>query len=55
MVDFISKLIQIIPYIIAGASLVASLTPTPKDDQWIGKLYRFIDWAALNIGKAKDK
>ena len=55
MVDFIFKLIQIIPYIIAGASLVASLTPTPKDDKLIGKLYRFIDWAALNLGKAKDK
>ena len=28
---------------------------SPKDDEWIGKLYKFIDLLALNIGKAKDK
>jgi len=37
------------------ASLIAASTPTPKDDEWIGKLYKFIDLLALNIGKAKDK
>ena len=41
--------------IIAIASLVAAVTPTPKDDVWIGKLYKLIDLCALNIGKAKDK
>ena len=34
---------------------VAALTPTPKDDEWIAKYYKVIDWFALNIGKAKDK
>ena len=37
------------------SSLIAAVTPTPKDDMWIGKLYKLIDLAALNIGKAKDK
>ena len=37
------------------ASLVAASTPTPKDDIWIGKLYKFIDLLALNIGKAKEQ
>ena len=55
MIDFILKLIQIVPYIIAAASLVASLTPTPKDDKFIGKVYRLLDWAALNVGRSKDK
>ena len=55
MLDFILKLIQIVPYIIAAASLIASLTPTPKDDKFIGKVYKFVDWVALNIGRAKDK
>ena len=36
-------------------SLVAASTPTPKDDVWIGKLYKFLDLLALNIGKAKEK
>jgi hypothetical protein len=41
--------------IVTIASLIAASTPTPKDDEWIAKLYRFVDLLALNIGKAKDK
>ncbi len=41
--------------IISIASVIAAITPTPKDDVWVGKLYKVIDWCALNIGKAKDK
>jgi hypothetical protein len=58
MLDFIStviQIIQIIPWLIAGASLIAALTPTPSDDKIIGKLYKVLDWFALNIGKAKEK
>tara|TARA_R100000935_G_scaffold47983_1_gene72261 strand:- start:247 stop:402 length:156 start_codon:yes stop_codon:yes gene_type:complete len=48
-------LIMWVTTIVAVASLIAASTPTPKDDQWIGKLYKFIDLLALNIGKAKQK
>tara|TARA_R110001583_G_scaffold27425_1_gene98073 strand:+ start:265 stop:420 length:156 start_codon:yes stop_codon:yes gene_type:complete len=41
--------------IVTVASLIAASTPTPKDDAWIGKLYKFVDLLALNIGKAKQK
>jgi len=41
--------------IIAIASLVAAVTPTPQVDKWLAKLYKVIDFLALNIGKAKDK
>ena len=51
----ILKIIQIAPWVISGASLVCALTPTPKDDVWIGKLYKLVDLLALNIGKAKEK
>ena len=51
----ILKIIQIAPWVISGASLVCALTPTPKDDAWIGKIYKLIDLLALNIMKAKDK
>ena len=44
----------IISVIVTVASAIAALTPTPKDDKWIGKLYKIIDVCALNIGKAKD-
>jgi hypothetical protein len=45
----------IISAIVFIASAIAAVTPTPKDDKWIGKLYKIIDVCALNIGKAKDK
>jgi|TARA_R110002049_G_C8788615_1_gene531487 hypothetical protein len=48
-------LIMWITTIVTVSSIIAASTPTPKDDVWIGKLYKFIDLLALNIGKAKDK
>ena len=48
-------LIMWLTTIVTVASIAAASTPTPKDDQWIGKLYKFIDLLALNIGKAKEK
>ena len=41
--------------IIEIASLVAAITPTPKGDKFLAKLYKVIDFLALNIGKAMDK
>ena len=40
---------------IALASAVAALTPTPKDDSIVKKLYGLVDALALNVGKATDK
>ena len=48
-------LVGTVTLIVTIASLIAASTPTPKDDEWMGKLYKFIDMLALNIGKAKDK
>ena len=47
--------IQLIPWIVAAASLIAALTPTPVDDGLVKKAYHVLDWFALNVGKAKDK
>jgi hypothetical protein len=44
-----------ITIIVTVSSFIAASTPTPKDDIWIGKLYKLIDLLALNIGKAKEK
>ena len=41
--------------IVALASAVSAITPTPKDDKWVGKAYKIIDWLSLNVFKAKDK
>jgi|TARA_R100001463_G_scaffold132232_1_gene192757 hypothetical protein len=57
MLEFIQYIIgwvQVIPFIVMGASLVCALTPTPVDDKWVAKAYKVLDWCALNIGKAKQ-
>lgn len=49
------ELVAILGGIVACASAIAALTPTPKDDAWVAKVYKVVDWLALNVGKAKDK
>jgi len=51
----ITNIIMWVTTIVTVSSLIAATTSTPKDDIWIGKIYKFIDMLALNIGKAKEK
>ncbi len=53
--DMIVNLVGWIAIIVTVASLITALTPTPKDNAWMGKIYKIIETLALNIGKAKDK
>jgi len=50
-----ANMIAIIMAIISVSSIIAAVTPTPKDDVWIGKLYKLVDMMALNVWKAKQK
>ena len=49
------NIVTIVMLIVTGASIIAAITPTPKDDKWIGKLYKLIDICALNVWKAKQR
>jgi len=55
LLDTILKIVGVVPWIISICSMVAALTPTPVDDNLVGKAYKIIDWFAINVGKAKDK
>ena len=54
MMDMLLNLISVVTGIVCAASIICSLTPTPKDDALIGRLYKIVEIAALNIGKAKE-
>ena len=41
--------------VIAGAAAFCAATPTPKEGTWVSKLYKGVEFLALNIGKAKVK
>ena len=45
----------LIAAIIAAAAAFCAATPTPKDGTWVSKVYKAIEFLALNIGKAKAK
>ena len=55
LVSNADNIIAALTAIVAAASAVAALTPTPTDDSLVAKAYKIVDWLALNIGKAKDK
>ena len=52
--EMITQLIGVVTGVVCAASIICSLTPTPKDDALIGRLYKILEIAALNIGKAKQ-
>lgn len=39
--------------VVAAASAVCALTPTPKDDAFCQKIRSFLDVLALNVGQAR--
>jgi len=49
----IGEWLGIVTGVVCGASIICALTPSPKDDAMIGKLYKILEMLALNIGKAK--
>ena len=55
LLDTIMKIVGVVPWVISICSMIAALTPTPIDDNLVGKAYKIIDWFAINVGKAKDK
>ena len=54
MFGFIGDWLGIITAVVCAASIICALTPTPKDDAMIGKLYKILELCALNIWKAKQ-
>lgn len=51
--EILFKLITTVTYIVTGASIIAAMTPSKKDDEWIGKILGYIDMIALNFKSKK--
>ena len=54
MFGMIGEWLGIITGVVCAASIICALTPTPRDDAMIGKLYKILELCALNIWKAKQ-
>lgn len=46
--------IEALSLLVASASVIAASTTTPSDDKWFGKIYKFLNFLAINFGKAKS-
>jgi len=50
------NIIAAIILVVAACSVIAMITPTPKPESLLGKIYKYtVDLGALNFWKAKDK
>lgn len=45
------EVLQVGAYVIAGASIIVKLTPTPADDAFLAKIVRLVGVFALNPKK----
>lgn len=53
--DKLNEIVEFALALHAAASIVVAATPTPKDDNILGKVYKVIEFFALAIGKAKQR
>lgn len=53
IISYVDNILIAISSIIAGASALTALTPTPKDDAVLAKVKKGLDILALNVGRAK--
>ena len=51
----LNEYVEIALSIHAAASIICALTPTRKDDDILGKLYKVLEFLALNIGRTKQR
>lgn len=51
----IFQALQIAFAVVAVASSITAITPTPRDDEFVGRIYKIVEALALNVGYAKDR
>lgn len=58
IISFVSAAIpdwlEALMLVMVGAKAIVALTPTPRDDEIVGKVYKAVEWFALNFGRAKE-
>jgi len=55
IMEHFNKYLEAALAIHAAASVITAMTPTPKDDMVLGKIYKIIEMIALVVGKAKQR
>jgi len=53
--ELMVSILEVVSHVIAVASVVTALTPTPKDDAILAKVISFVRLLGLNVLNAKPK
>ena len=53
MIEFLIYFFAFTGVLAIFSSLIVAITDTPRDDNFVGKIYKLIEIFALNFGKAK--
>jgi hypothetical protein len=53
LIENFTQIMAALSSIIAAASAIAALTPSPKDDSLVARIRQLVDILALNIGHAR--
>ena len=53
--EHLNKYLEVALAIHAACSAICALTPTPKDDKLVRKLYKLIEIGGLVIGRTKQR
>lgn len=53
--DKLNQYLEVALAIHAACSAICALTPTPKDDAFVRKMYKLIEIGGLVIGRAKQR
>lgn len=51
----IVTIISVLTSIVGTAALIATVTPTQKDDEIIGRISKVVHFLAANFGQARNK
>mgnify|MGYP000146098630 CR=1 FL=1 len=53
--ELLSNIFDVATSVIGTAAVIASVTPTPKDDAIVAPIKKLLDFLAFNFGHAKNK
>ena len=51
--EWIVPALEIVSHVIAAASIITAITPSPKDDELLAKIVGLLRVLGLNVGRAR--
>lgn len=53
-INALPVVVDVASKVVAGAAVIAAITPTPKDDNVLSKIRKVLDFLAFNFGFSRN-